>query len=223
MLPDFLKPYFASARLWYVSTWGRPVKELSEQKPFTADLFRKMITKRDVVLEVGARIGSATGRLADLALFVHSVEADKTNYKLLTAYMKKYRNVRTYHFAAWNKDGEGEIKMADNDVFSAVTSMKGVAGHEYLRTEKVELRRLDDASFDPPPNVLAFDCEGAETEALLGSEKLLRGVDKAIIETHKTSTGYDTKADVRRILADNGFSLTETDRWVIGTKQESSR
>jgi FkbM family methyltransferase len=222
MLPNWLKPYFTSIRLWYVSTWSRPVKELYEEKPFVAGLFSQMITKQDVVLEVGARIGSATRKLSELALFVHSVEADKNNYKMLTAYMKRYRNVRTYHFAAWNENREGELKIAMNDCFSAVTSVKGIQGHEYPKTQKVQFRTLDSVPFDPVPNVLAFDCEGAETEALIGSHRILLGVNKAIIETHKTSTGYDSKSDVMRILGESGLSLSEDDRWAIGLRQARS-
>ena len=218
MLPDRLKPYFSSVRLWYVSTFARPVNEFYEEKPVTARLFRQLISKDDVVLEVGGRVGNATRKLAQLARFVHSVEADPNNYKLLRAYMKRYHNVRTYEFAAWNENGQGEMKVANNDSFSGVSSLKGIDGYEYHKMVKINLVTLDSVNFDPAPNVLAFDCEGAETEALLGCQKTLRRVKTAIIETHKTLSGYDSKSDIRRMLEESGFSLFEDGKWVIGQR-----
>src|SRR6266850_37262 len=111
MLPNRLKPYFSSVRRWYVSAFARPVNESYEEELVATRLFRQLICQDDVVLEVGGRVGNATRKLAELARFVHSVEADPNNYKLLRAYMKRYRNVRTYEFAAWNENGPGELKV----------------------------------------------------------------------------------------------------------------
>jgi hypothetical protein len=131
MLPNRLKPFFSSIRFWYVSTFARPVKEAFEEETMTALSFRQLICNDDVVLEVGARVGNATLRLAQLARFVHSVEANPRNYKILRAYTRRYRNVKTYNFAAWNENKRGEMNVANNDSFSAVGSLKGIEGPRF--------------------------------------------------------------------------------------------
>jgi len=218
VLPRRLKPVFSSARLWYVSTFARPVKEFNEEKPIPSKLFTKLVSPRDVVLEVGGRVGNATSKLATIAKFVHSVEADPNNYRMLRAYMRRYHNVRTYNFAAWNENRQGHIMITDNDSFSGVSSIQGIDGYVYSRSASVKFARLDSLVFEPAPNILAFDCEGAEIEALKGCQGILAKIDKAIIETHKMSSGYDTKSDVREILRNNSFELSEESKWVIALK-----
>jgi hypothetical protein len=77
-------------------------------------------------------------------------------------------------------------------------------------------------SLDPAPSILVIDCEGAEAEALVGCQKTLRGVKTAFIETHRTLDGYDSKPDTKRILEDNGFSITDDGEWIIGRRVSGS-
>lgn len=210
----------SSIRLWYVTTFARPVKEVGEEKGVTK-LILSLLKPDDVVIEVGARVGNATLKLAKHTRFVHAIEADPKNFRMLRAYTRRMRNVKPYCFAAWKEDGTGRLMVSDNDVFSGVSSLKGIQNKRYVGTEGVPLRALDSMEFEPAPTVLLTDCEGAEPEVLLGSTKTLTQVDRTVVETHITRDGLNTLPSVKEILSARGFHNFTMGKWVASAKQEA--
>ena len=219
MLPRFLKPLFAPLRLWYVSTFARPVPELEEVEKTTKVLYPKYLRKDDVVIEVGARIGAATMLLSNLTNYVYSFEPNKDNFRMLRAYTRKLDNVSAFNIALGEYDGKAVLKISKNDSFSAVSSLKGLANHDYVDSQEVQISALDSLHFDFQPSSLVLDCEGAEAEVIRGGKKTIEGLRSVLVETHILHDGTSTRKDVIAALSPYQDRFIMTDEKVQGSKE----
>lgn len=220
MLPRFLRPMFAPLRLWYVSTFARPVPELREIEATTKVLYPKYLRSDDVVVEVGARIGAATIILSKLTKHVYSFEPNKDNFRMLRAYAKKLGNVTAYNLALGEYDGKALLKISKNDSFSAVSSLKGLANHKYADSQEVQIVSLDNLHFDIRPSSLVLDCEGAEVEVISGGKKTIAEMRNVLVETHLLNDGTSTRKDVIDALSPYRDRFTMVDEKVEGSREE---
>lgn len=193
-------------RLWYVSTFSRPVPEFGEADLGATELYPRFVDSNDVVIEVGARIGKGTMELARLAKKVYSFEPYPPNFRMLKAYTRRFRNVKVFEIAVGNVEGIAELKVAGNDVFSSVSSVRGLHGREYRQSVSVKTKKLDSVEFEERPTVLISDCEGEESEVLKGAHKTLAPIRCVLIETHRVANDLDTREEVVSILKAEGFT-----------------
>lgn len=97
------------------------------------------------------------------------IEPDAKNYKKLKAYADTLTGVKVscIQAALWNEAGEGVFQRGGN----RNSSLMG-ASYE-AKTATVPLLTLDEILGDEMPDLIKYDVEGAEEEALLGSRKTL--------------------------------------------------
>jgi FkbM family methyltransferase len=149
--------------------------EFSQQE---VDLYTRIIRKRDVVVEVGAHIGTLTIPLARLVAVhgaagpgaVFAFEPQRILYQLLNANLalNRVRNVHAQQVAIGQKTGFlrlPEINYRKRDNFGGYSMMD--AGPERVRVvtiDSLRLRRL---------NFLKIDAEGMETKVLMGAKRTI--------------------------------------------------
>ncbi len=100
---------------------------------------------------------------------VYAVEPDNRNFKKLARYSEAEVeiSIKTINAAAWCFSGEGEFSDSGN----RNSSVSSTASFEHKKTS-VSLIRLDDIA-ETKIDYIKFDVEGAEYEALIGSERLI--------------------------------------------------
>ncbi len=149
---------------------------------------------------------------------MYSFEPDKRNFRMLKSYVRRLPNVTVFNEAVGKVDGHVALKVSDNDFFSAVSSVHGLKGKNYVREYLVKSTRMDSLTLDRDPSVVVLDCEGAETDVVAGGERTLGSVGVVLAETHVLTGGLDTAQDLRSALTAAGFgNVSETVLPVSGT------
>ena len=189
-------------------------------EPAAREIFPRLISSEDVVVEVGARMGDGTRVLAKLSKQVYAFEPARESFFLWRLFTSGNRNVRGYNIALGSSTGEALLEKDRS--FSGVSSFNKVVGVRYAQKEKVAVTRLDNLRFEFPPTSLIVDCEGSELLVLKGAERLLPSLRRVFVETHLMEDGSDTTNDV---IAELGRFFLEVrtqhaglERWVIASK-----
>lgn len=164
-------------------------------------LYQNYISRDDIVVEVGARIGGGTLLLSELAGHVYSFEPVKFSFRMLKMYAGGRENVSLFNLAVGDRNIRTLINLPETQDFPFVASIKKLADFEYRQRQKVVMVKLDDILFPLEPTSLIVDCEGSEIEVLLGAKSLLRKLRTVLIETHRLSDGSETLERVVSILS----------------------
>lgn len=184
--------------------------------------YSTLITKDDVVVEVGARLGAGTMVLSRLAKHVYSFEPNKDSFRVLKHYTKQCKNVDIYNLAVGEKDSSAWLNKITKYDFSASASLTELADYEYGEKQMVKMIPLDSFAFPEPPTCLLLDCEGYESHVLDGASKMIQKVTKVLVETHILKDGSNTSIEVKRKLSGYFESTSETNlegvNWIIFTK-----
>ncbi len=100
---------------------------------------------------------------------VFAIEPDNRNFKKLLKYSEAEDEifVRAINCAAWSESCDGEFSDSGN----RNSSVSSTASYEHKKT-KISLIKIDDVT-DENINYIKYDVEGAEYEALLGSENII--------------------------------------------------
>ncbi len=116
----------------------------------------------------GDTIREAKGYFANLKK-VFAIEPDNRNFKKLLKYSEAEHeiDIKTVNSAAWCESGTGEFSDSGN----RNSSISSTASYEHSKTN-VSLIRPDDIT-DVRIDYIKYDVEGAEFEALVGSEGLI--------------------------------------------------
>lgn len=163
-------------------------------EPAANRFYPEYITKSDVVVEVGARMGDGTRVLAEIARHVYAFEPARQNYLILKALTRHLHNVEAYNLAL--ADQVGEAYLNKDRSFSGVASLRNIAEVNYVAQERVRVFNLDALKFKISPTSLVLDCEGAECEVLRGGVNLLPTLRSVLVETHVLSDGSNTTEPV---------------------------
>jgi hypothetical protein len=152
---------------------GKCMAMYGEWESELVDKCRQILKEGDVVVEVGAYIGTHTVPIAQLVGetgLVYAIEPQRVPFQMLCANLvcNQVFNAHTYHAAAG--DQIGKIKVPDLDIgeeynFGAVR----VAGENGLYVELMTVDQLDLEKC----NFIKIDAEGFEPQVLLGSHKTI--------------------------------------------------
>jgi FkbM family methyltransferase len=120
----------------------------------------------EVIVDAGANIGMASIFFANRfpAAKIFAIEAEASNFELLTRNVRPYPKITPIHTALWNRDGQ--ISVSEPDPSTGAAGKWGCVTHEGAGvkvaaiTMRTLMRQLQIGSID----VLKVDIEGAEKE-----------------------------------------------------------
>ena len=161
------------------------------------------VEKDEIVLDVGAYIGSFTIAVASKAKKVLAIEPDPKNYACLQANVSKFANVQTVRKGVW--DSKKELKMYLDSQYPVAHSVVIPPGNKFI---EIEVDTLDNITSELGFNKVDFikmNIEGAELEALQGAKQVLRSAKKVVIDAHHVRDGGSTCHLVCQLLEANGF------------------
>ena len=145
------------------------------------------------IVDIGANIG-----LASIWFAVHypearilSVEAERSNYELLTRNVAPFANVTPLHAALWSRSATLAVHDPNNDGVwafrtTALSSEHSNEDGEYGTVEGLTGSEIIGRSGFGRVDLLKIDIEGAEQEVFAdpGSKEWLENVDAIAIELH---------------------------------------
>jgi len=176
------------------------------------DFFISYLREGDIVIDVGANIGTLTLLSASLTKEegkVYSFEPNSRTYKYLLKNIKLngFNNVETFCMALGDKTAIAELADLRSDDMNHILSHKS----ENIRTIKIKLSKLDNllTSSIKRINLLKIDTEGYELFVLKGAENVLDKTDCIYYESwekHYTKFNYKTQ-DVLAFLSGKGFKI----------------
>jgi len=195
----FLKFYPSS---YSRALWIEPNFRLDQE-----NFYLEYLKKEDVVIDIGANIGTITITSAIQIGnngTVYSIEAHPKIFEYLKGNIKQNNltNVHLFNYAVGNKVGnvffsnlssDGQNKIIDND-----------------QGTKVSLIKVDDLNIEESNiNLLKIDVEGYEKFAFLGSDNILKKTSCVLFEAvpkHYKNYNY-TFTDIYNILNSHNFKI----------------
>ena len=183
------------------------VTERKEQNLFETGIVTSLVTKDDVVLDIGANVGYFTILLAGIAYHVLGFEPSLNNYRKLEENTIHLDNITLFNKAVSDTSKSNQdlyLCPLDNGM-NRLYKSKWCEGGEI---EKVETIAIDDLIFSTPRNYILFaykvnfikiDVEGFEYRVLMGMRKLLeRDHPTIMLECHPPS--IEEAGDSPRVL-----------------------
>ncbi|MBU0995462.1 MAG: FkbM family methyltransferase [Proteobacteria bacterium] len=158
---------------------GKSIEAYGEFSEFEVEIFNQVCTAGDIVVEVGANIGTHTLVLSKLVGpqgRVYAFEPQRIVFQNLCANMSinSISNVECHQMAVSGK--EGFILLPDIR-YDVEGNFGGVEIDKFQTGQKVPAVTLDDFLEIPCLKLLKIDVEGMEVDVIQGA--------KTIIETHK--------------------------------------
>ena len=185
---------------------------------YETQVFRKIVKKDMVVVDIGAHIGYYTliaAELVGLKGKVFAFEPDPDNYNLLVKNIKLngYTNIISVKKAISNKTGKAKLFMSSKN-----KSSSQLYHADSLRESiVVDVTTLDEffKDYDGKVNLIKVDIEGAEMAAFQGMANLIRKNDDLAIFTEfcprtLRRTGSSPEEYLSK-LEDMGFKIYHID------------
>lgn len=154
---------------------GRAVEKYGEFSESEVDLFRQLCRPGDIVVEIGANIGTHTVALANLVGDqgrVYAFEPQRIIYYTLCANVaiNSIDNVECFNLAAGASDG---FVLIPNIRYDQPGNYGGVEVAKFQQGQRVPLVQLDHCIEVPSLKLLKIDVEGMEGEVIAGAEQLI--------------------------------------------------
>ena len=166
------------------------------------------IERDEIVLDVGAYIGSFSIAAARKAKKVLAIEPDPKNYACLRANVSRFANVQTVRKGVWNS--KKKLKMYLDPRYPVAHSVVIPPGNKFIEIEVDTLDNIaSELKFDKP-DFIKINIEGAELEALEGAEQVLKSAKKVVIDAHHIRDGEETASRVANYLESKGFKTRIT-------------
>jgi FkbM family methyltransferase len=242
VVPSFIS---SVARRYYLPLYAKffPYVFLEKPKPepglesFFSSPSPSLISKNDVVVEVGANIGGLTLVLSRLAKKVYAFEPNPFAFHFLKRHCSKAaaKNIVVFN-KALGSSARTNAKIflpspAKPSQSASLVHLKDV--HHQTEEAGIEVVTLDEVVKEQQqqeegenPTVLILDCEGSELDVLYGArERTLPQVRAVFVETHAVSTivlqaaEVNTWKPVADFLGSPPFSF-HIDRWIDGLGSE---
>ncbi|MDI6735143.1 MAG: FkbM family methyltransferase [bacterium] len=154
----------------------------------TTEIFKKVVKKGDVVVDLGANIGYFSllaAKLVGKDGKVYSFEPEPKNYNYLVKNidLNGYNNIFSLQKAISDKAGKIKLYICPYDTgHHTINQYKGIEAykHDYCYEKKefieIETMPLDDflSDKDFKADVIKMDVEGAEMLALLGMDRVIK-------------------------------------------------
>lgn len=183
----------------------RPMVEIWIFQDYTPPGFE--INKQDVVVDIGAHIGSFSIYAALLAKQgkIYAYEPTPENFRLLKHNLKlnQINNIVTFNLIVFAGKGRKRIYLTDS---SGTSSVFGRQGQKFHTVKAVGLKDIFDDNNLRKINFLKIDCEGSEYDILFNTpKKYLDRIDKIAMEYHEhPGTKYKGK-DLEGFLLSHDF------------------
>ena len=182
------------------------------EEVFYKDIYEReyKIKPGDVVLDVGAHIGSFTLKAAKEVGAegrVVSFEPSSENFKLLTLNVgsNHYTNAKVFNVAVGSEPGTAKLHLGNR---RGTNSLLSDASEEQIGIEKVDIRTLDSVADELKLNKVNFmkiDVEGFELEVLKGARNILSSSHPSIaMETHDFGPSEE---EIGKYLSDFGYTV----------------
>lgn len=177
------------------------------------------VARGDIIVDVGACLGEDTlpmARKAGSEGLVISIEVEPENLRHLrrNVTLNQLRNVEIVEKAAWNRKEMLELHLAKSNATPSL--VQNLSRDKFVGREiKVQADTLDNiiSAYDVERvDLLKFNIEGAEIEALKGAKELLGLTKKVAIATHRRDKGWTT-TKVLDLLKKRGFKPKKVKGW----------
>ena len=161
---------------------GKSLSEYGEWSESEVELIKGLVTKNEVIIEIGSNIGTHTVPLAKHLSNggkIYAFEQQSQNRKLLEQNIKDndIENVQISKIAISSKEGKAYMNTFANDKLSNYGDAR-IFRDEFDNSECVQVKTLDEFfynNFDGENSVrlIKFDVQGQELNVIIGSEKLI--------------------------------------------------
>lgn len=188
-----------------------------EYEPVETKIIKGLIKEGDVVIDAGANIGYYTvlmSRAVGSTGKVYAFEPGKECFDLLKRNVEENgcKNVCLINKAL--SDKEGNIKFYINEKDKASSSLLEEAKHlgttewNAEHTEVVVKGTTLDKEVIKEVDFMKMDIEGAELNALLGGESLLKTCKRMVIEVPEDRRDFE---DIKQLLIENKYKIERLD------------
>jgi FkbM family methyltransferase len=147
-----------------------------QYEPTTTQVFKKILSIGDIVVDVGANIGYFTllsGSIVGNTGQVFSFEPEPNNRKALNdnIALNNFTNIQTYDFALSNRVGTSKFYLSDDDPRHSL-----IQTDDHSSSMIINVTTLDNIELLNKKQVklLKTDTEGNELSVLQGSERVIR-------------------------------------------------
>jgi len=165
---------------------SRQILKSGNYNPDEIIYLKKLVTKKDRLLVVGAHIGSFVIPASKLVHDVVAIEANPNNFKLLSMNitLNKLKNIKAYNFAAAEKKGSIDFLLSTENSGGSKRSpfiKKNAYYYDNPQAIKVESYALD-SKFHERFDVVMMDIEGSEFFAMQGMQRIIKNARIFIFE-----------------------------------------
>lgn len=161
------------------------------------------VEKNEIVLDIGAYVGSFTLAVARRAKKILAIEPDSKNYTCLQKNVSKFANVQTVKKGVWNS--KKKLKLYLDSQYPVANSVVIPSGNNFIEIEVDTLDNLTSALGINKVDFIKMNVEGAELEVLEGAERVLKSTKKMVIDAHHIRDGEETASRVCQFLEAKGF------------------
>lgn len=140
--------------------------------------------KKDLVIDIGANIGTKALQFANIFKEVICFEPVKINFYCLTENCKSYQNIKLYNIGLSNANKKSSIQLSSEFInhYGAFSIDKFTDRNNNIHSEEISLHCLDE--YDLFPNLIKIDTEGHEPYVLLGALETIKKAKPILILEH---------------------------------------
>jgi len=149
------------------------------------EIIKRLVTKQDIVLDIGGNVRFMTIQLAGLAKHVYAFEPSPDNFKQLVENTKHLDNITRYEVAVSNQTGYSILYLCPKDNgMNRLYDSQWCKGGDRVKVSTVDL----DGALVNNIKFIKIDVEGFEYKALQGMSQLLQREHPIILmEFHSPS------------------------------------
>ena len=152
---------------------------------YMVSLFKSLITKNDIVLDVGANIGCTALLFSQLAHKVFAFEPCPSTFYYLSdnIIMSNQTNINTFNIGLGNKEEYVSLTYNSDNRSGGFVSNKLQASKGHI-TEQVKIRTLDNVHAEFGFNKIDFikiDVEGFEKHVLMGAKNAIQEFKPTVV------------------------------------------
>lgn len=215
--PDYL--IFENHKL-YINKWDPVVSQellvSGKWEEYEAEIFKKNIKKNDVVLDIGAHIGTYTliaAKIVGNKGRVYAFEPDSINFTLLKKNVEEngYKNVVLINKAVSDKDSEQELFISKENAGDHRIYNPG----DQRSSIKIKTVTLDSffKNKSKTINLIKMDIQGSEFSALTGAKKMIKENKNIKILSEFWPKGLELSGssakEYAELLVKNNFKIYE--------------
>ena len=172
--------------------WTGEVSHLFEAVSDPTEIEKNILRPEQVQIyaDLGAYTGDTVQKLAQVALNLQTVfamEPDPHSYRKLAAYAETEKRFSLFPLqaAAWNTAGELQFDGSGNRNAGALANRSAALENRPVKIQSVRALPLDDVTGPTHVDLIKYDVEGSEREALEGSQKtILRSFPKLLVSVY---------------------------------------